>query len=405
MTGEKVNWLSKFRPFIRTVFPFAVIWCALVEIAELVAKLKFGMELDGDWYLLVLGSSAAAMAAFFRLYWLPLLVSAGAFLLLVSAVTVLSLRAPWRTFRVVLAVFAAYVVWNCRTPSEAKAWKPVYVAYDTVRGIGRYSAIVKAGTWTPERAAAVRPAPEGATNVVFVIGESTTTDRLSFFGYKRETTPRLRALGDRLEVKGPYRAWSPYTVTSLTSMFITNGISAAAAYRMAGYRTVSISSHPRWTRYCSVEYSVFASCERSIYLSEEHKGERIYDDMLLPYVKDQLAGTQPFVLFVHLIGSHFDPADRVRPEYLAGSGLDDFDRSVRFTDEVLSAIIGMLPPRTVLVFMSDHGESTDCPGWRNFSSPALWSIPLMIYPAGSPLPYGLNVQEWHNKADSVFHSI
>jgi len=84
-----------------------------------------------------------------------------------------------------------------------------------------------------------------------------------------------------------------------------------------------------------------------------------------------------------MMGSHFHASDRVRPDYLVDAGLDDYDRSIRFSDEVLYRIIKALPPRTVLYYISDHGESVDRPGWRDFSSPALWSVPVFAYPASS----------------------
>lgn len=378
------------RPFAVAV-AIAVSWCALVELAEAVAAREFGMVLDGDWFLLAVGSSVSAMGEFLSLYAVPLALALAAWLAITVAAFLVALRAPRRIALAGLAVFAGYVVWNCRTPSEAKAWKPLYVAFDTVRGAHRYAAIVRAGEWTEERAASVRPPPADATNVVFVIGESMTTDRLPFFGYAKDTMPLVGARTNELAVTGPYRAWSPYTVNALAAMFIRDGESAAVRYRRAGYRTAFVTAHNRWTRYCSVEFSVFAACEERIYLTEERPGEHIYDDMVLEHVARLVAGSRPFVLFVHLMGSHFSAAERVRPEYLADSGLDDFDRSLRFTDEVLDAIIRLLPPKTMLVYLPDHGESTDAGRWRDFSSRALWSVPLIVYPKDAALPDGFNL--------------
>ena len=101
-----------------------------------------------------------------------------------------------------------------------RAWKPVSVAFDTVRSARRYLQIADAGRWTAERAAQVRSLPEGATNYVVVIGESLTTFRLSFFGYGRRTTPVLEGLGPSLSVQGPIREPSPYTVPSLARLLI-----------------------------------------------------------------------------------------------------------------------------------------------------------------------------------------
>ena len=70
-----------------------------------------------------------------------------------------------------------------------------------------------------------------------------------------------------------------------------------------------------------------------------------------------------------------------------GEGLDGYDRSVRYTDEVLAQLIEALPPRTELFYISDHGESVDSDGWRDFRSEALWSVPMIVYlAAAAPSP-------------------
>ena len=387
---------------VRLAFAAAFLWCALVEIAEAVAGRLFGMEIDGDWYLLLTGSSLSAMGEFVRQYAVPLAAAVAAFAVLVLVACVLSFRTSRRTFALVCALAAALVAVRSWQSGSLKAWKPLYVAFDTVRGVRLYGEIAAAGEWTPERAARVRPVPEGATNYVFVIGESMTSKRLSFYGYPKRTTPDLEALGDRLEKQGPIRAPSPYTVISLARFFLLNGVSAPVRFRQAGYDTYFVGSHHRWARYCSVESSVFAACEHKVYLSEVRKGEHVYDGMLLPYVREMTSGRKPFVLFVHMMGSHFNPVDRVPPGFAENEGLDDYDRSIRCTDKVLAEIIAALPPRTVLVYVPDHGESTDRPGWRDMGSDALLSVPVFVYPAravgriGSVADFSAM---WYNLAD------
>lgn len=364
---------------LRSFVALAFVWCALVEVAEFLAGRLFGMELDGDWFLLATGSSTAAMSEFLRLYAVPLAFGMAVFLGLMAVLVVAAFRLRLRVVLLLFAVYACVGYWRF---GSLRAWKPLYVAYDTLRSARLYSDIAAAGRWTPERAAAMRLAAEGATNLVFVIGESMTTARLSFFGYGKRTTPRMESLGGALSVQGPFRAPSPYTVLALAHLFETNGCSAAVRLRQAGYHTALVSAHDRWARYCSVESSIFEACERRIHLTEISKGRHVYDDELLPYV-EELVKREPFAIFIHMMGSHFHPSDRVRPGYLADEGLDDYDRSIRFSDEVLYGIIRALPPRTVLYYVSDHGESVDRPGWRDFGSPALWSVPVFAYPAAA----------------------
>ena len=366
---------------VRVLFAALAVWCVLVEVAEFTAGRLFGMVLDGDFFLLVAGSSRAEMGEFLRLYGVPVAIAAAVVIASAAIVVWVSLRAPRRAFLCVVAAVAALAAVRVVQVGSIRAWKPLYVAFDTIRSARSYSQIAAAGRWTDERASQVRVLQECATNYVVVIGESLTTFRLSFFGYGRHTTPGLEGLGSALSVQGPVRAPSPYTVRSLADLLISDGAAAPVWFRQAGYRTSFVGAHHRWARYCSVESSIFDACEPKIYLSELMKGQHIYDEYLLPHIRELVAQKGPFALFVHMMGSHFDQKDRVPRDFDDGGGLDAYDRSVRYTDKVLSDIIAALPPRTVLLFISDHGESTDTGRWRDATSRALWSVPVFVYPA------------------------
>lgn len=367
---------------VRAAFGAALLWCAFIEIVEAVAYALFGMELDGDWYLLLTGTSLSDRLQFIRMYAWPIVGALAAFAAVAAFAAWTVLSASRKAFAIAAVAVVSLALVRINHVGAFRAWKPVYVAFDTFRSAREYGQVGEAGRWTPEREAAVRPAPEGATNYVFVIGESLTTARIQFFGYGKTTMPRLAALGDRLAAYGPVRAPSPYTVRSLMDLFISDGAAAPVWFRQAGYRTGYVSAHERWGRYCSVEAAVFAACERKVYLSDIAGEEKIYDDRLLPYAAEMMK-KEPFVLFIHMIGSHFQPGTRVPSAFAADEGLDDYDRSVRYTDEILGRLIASLPPRTELIYISDHGESVDSGGWRNFASDALWSVPVFVYPASA----------------------
>ena len=373
------------RCLLRCGFAAVAIWCLFVEIVEKFVASEFGMVLDGDWFLVLSGSSMSECIAFARVYAWPLSLAVVSFLAAAAVVAMLSLRSSRRVFRAFVFVALAAACVRISQAGSARAWKPVYVAFDTLRSARDYGSVGTAGRWTEERAAKVRRASECATNCVIVIGESLTTARLPFFGYGKNTTPHLSAMGSRLATLGPVRAPSPYTVTSLMALLVSDGASAPVWFRLAGYRTGFVGAQDRWERYCSVEAALFSACERKVYLSEVAKGDRVYDGQLLPYAEDMMASGdgRPFALFVHMAGSHFPPEDRVPPGFAEGEGLDGYDRSVRYTDEVLARLIRALPPRTELFFISDHGESVDSDGWRDLRSETLWSVPMIVYPAAA----------------------
>jgi len=367
---------------IRIAFAAALVWCVLVEAVEFFMRVRFGMEVDGDWFLLLWGSSASDRLRFLRIYAWQVAGVLGVIAATAAAAAWLAFRASARSFAVVAACALLAMAARVWSVGAFRAWKPVYVAFDTVRSAHEYGRIGRSGQWTDELAARVRPAPEGATNYVFVIGESLTSRRVPFYGYSKDTMPCLASLGGDLAAAGPVRAPSPYTVRSLAALLVSDGRSAPVWFRLAGYHTAFVGAHDRWGRYCSVEAAVFAACERKVYLSEVCGGSRIYDEQVLPYAVDMMKD-RPFALFVHLIGSHFEPGTRVPEGFAADEGLDDYDRSVRYTDKVLSRLIAALPPRTELFFISDHGESVDVASWRDVRSEAMWTVPVFVYPASS----------------------
>lgn len=394
---------------VRIAIATALVWCVLVECAERFASRYFGMELDGDWFLLVAASSSAEMSGFLSLYADRICIVFGVFVCLVVVLAVLSFRLRNPAFFAFCLIFGCYAAHGLI--SQGRAWKPLYVAYDTVRSTAEYRELIAAGVWTEARAAMVKSAPAGATNIVFVIGESLTSDRMSVYGYGKETTPSLKSQSGSLAILGPIKTTQPTTARSLRMMLTRASIADSrravetlpVSLRLRGYRTVLISAQDHWERYCGVEQMLFAACERRVYVKDVTGDGDCLDGGLIPLVGREFANGdgRPLALFVHMQGSHFPPADRIPPGFAADRGLDDYDRSVCYTDKVLGELIGMLPPRTMLVFTSDHGESVDCAGWRDQRSRSLWRVPLIVFPAklGKAFSAVSDVSEiWYNGA-------
>lgn len=372
----------------RVLLAIALCWCALVEAAEVFAGTVCHMRIDGDWFLLIAASSSKEIGEFFRAYSVGLTFGIAVLLVLWLVILGFLLFAKrWLLWGFLIFVLA-YVGWNCRTPSCFRSWNPVYVAYDTVRSTREYAELIKAGMWDEAAGCGVKSVSEGEwTNLVVVIGESMTTDRMSLYGYDKQTTPQLDALKDEMTVMDPVRPNWADTVRSLRMMFTRASEAepdharetSAVAFRRRGYRPVFIGAQPKWGRFCGVEHLIFSACETCTYIGE---GRVEPDEALLPYLEREMAfsADEPFVIFVQLQGSHFDPKYRVPPNFTTPEGFDDYDRSVYYTDSILGQMVRMLPPRTTLVYLSDHGESPDSPSWRDLNSPSVWRVPLVVYP-------------------------
>jgi len=363
---------------LRFLVALALVWCALVEVAEFLAGHLFGMELDGDWYLLVAASDATELAGFWRSYAVHLAVGLVTFVGFAVVLGAAAFKLRLKVLLLLAAVYAGVGIWRAGT---WRAWKPFYVAYDTVRGTMDYRALIRAGRWTSEREMSARKADANATNFVFVIGESLTSDRMPPYGYAKPTMPELEKRHKELAVLGPLRAPSPYTARSLMAMLVRDGETAAVAFRKAGYRTSLVSAQGHWERYCGIEQMIFAACETRRYLDG--------DGALPGVMREEIAkaGNRPFACFVHMYGSHFEPGARLPEVFAADEGLDGYDRSVRHTDKVLGELIANLPPRTVLILTSDHGESVDCTGWRDMRSESLWRVPLIVWPKAAGMRF------------------
>ena len=369
-------------------------WCALVEVAVAFVNRQFGFRLDGDWFLLLAASSPEEISEFFRTYATELTVVVAGLVVLIAAIAAVVFLVKGRGRWIFAAVVLGYLVWSI---PQGASWPPVFFAFDTLRGITQYRELLRAGIWDGEvlPGVAERPA-ESATNLVVVLGESMTTDRMSLYGYAKPTTPYLDGLRDRMSVMGPVRAVDTSTVKALRLMLTRATVekpnraieTAAVAFRRRGYRPVLISAQPKWTRRCGVGQMLFAACETRTYLADNERGHGVWDHALVDYLKREMAveDERPFAIFLHLQGSHFDPKYRVPPDFSTPEGFDDYDRSICYTDTVLGAICKALPPRTVMVYVSDHGETPDAPSWRDARSPSLWKVPLVIYPKNEALP-------------------
>lgn len=372
----------------KVLLAIGLAWCALVEVTEAFVARQFGFRLDGDWFLLLAASSPEEISEFFRVYATELTLVVAGLVVLIATIAALVFFVKGRGRWVFAAGMLGYLAWGI---SQGAGWPPLFFAFDTLRGITQYRELLRAGIWDGELLPGVAERPAGTvTNLVVVLGESMTTDRMSLYGYAKPTTPCLDGLRDRMSVIGPVCAVDASTVKALRLMLTRAtvekpnraGETAAVALRRRGYRPVLISAQPKWTRRCGVGQMLFAACETRIYLADNERGHGVWDHELVDYLKREIAvgDERPFAIFLHLQGSHFDPKHRVPPDFSTPEGLDDYDRSVRYTDAILGAICKALPPRTVMVYVSDHGETPDAPSWRDARSPSLWKVPLIIYP-------------------------
>jgi arylsulfatase A-like enzyme len=227
----------------------------------------------------------------------------------------------------------------------------------------------------------------GDLNVVFILVDTLRADRLSLYGYGRQTTPVIDDLANHGIVFERVIAQSSWTKTSMASLWTgtypaahgvlrfdhvipNEAVMPAEIFKAAGYRTVGIwrngwvAPNFGFAQGFDVYYTPKAGADAQ--LQRHSPGVASIggtDEDVLMATEDFLEhfGQEKFFLYLHLMDLHQyvfdDDADAFGPTYS-----DAYDKAIDWTDRVIGAIVGALDsagalPRTVIAISSDHGEA------------------------------------------------
>jgi glucan phosphoethanolaminetransferase (alkaline phosphatase superfamily) len=230
-----------------------------------------------------------------------------------------------------------------------------------------------------------RTAPE---IYLIIVGESSRRSNWSLFGYPRSTTPNLDAIRNELVILD--RVASNATVTSLSvAQALTRASptswwkassekSIIALLRQAGFSVHWISNQKRFGAYAGLISTIALEANSASYTEELPQSIRSdrYDSNLLSRMDEILdtSGNGKSVIFLHMMGSHLNYADRypskfnVFHEFVdAPRNLPDgqiqvvnqYDNSLRFTDYIIRSVIDRLERcrcKAAMIYFSDHGE-------------------------------------------------
>ena len=404
--------------------PYLVLWAYLVSVesVEVVARIRHGMSLDGDWLMIALASSAAEMREFFGQFgWaFPVTVIVGAAAALVGGWMFFRAAAYPQVSKASAAIGCLcclpFLICNIVMANPLSAANEVMYAFlpvDTVHNFAMYRDIVRTVNEPrlPPFDAFARDRVRDTLGV-FVIGESATRSHWHLYGYARPTTPMVDAVKDELVVFRDLRALHPTTGKSLRTLLTEATQESPGETRStfpqqcsaAGYRCGLFSAHSRWGRWEGVETLLFSGCSTKHYLHEqEDAGPDTLDDALLPPFQDEIRrhAESGLVEFLHLMGSHAPPIFRYppgrsiyprhdgdvapgidNPKSVAAMLADMYDNSIAFTDALLGRIIDMLKEQRrpcFLAYLSDHGETPMSGFWRDQRSPDLFNVPFVIW--------------------------
>ena len=218
-------------------------------------------------------------------------------------------------------------------------------------------------------------------NVILIIGESLRSDHLGLNGYERNTTPHLAAIPDLLN----YTISSSFNTTTraVTSMLshrtkdqfvdIPPEKSVVSVFKDLGFKTSWYSAQSS-KEFRNGMLNIMADEADEYFfrdrLQSSLRSDKIYDEALIPYLRDAIKeGGRNFVV-LHSFGNHvrfherhpknftiYTPECTLLPSSCPKQEVTNaYDNSVLYTDYFVSQVIESLKDtNTILFFVADHG--------------------------------------------------
>lgn len=240
--------------------------------------------------------------------------------------------------------------------------------------------------------------------IVIVVGESTTSTHMGLYGYNKETTPRLTNLSDSLYVYKDVISSHVYTTASIYDIFtLANYENNLPAFTLidyikdAGYKTYWLSNQRPVGFHDNIVSRLASSSDETLFLSyNDYRHNTLYDDVLLPKLEEKIAQNGKKVIFLHIIGTHYDYANRYPKEYEKfklnkkdrnRDIINSYDNAVLYNDYVVSEVIKLVKNKTkksAVLYFSDHGEevfdTSDFFGhFQDKPTTGMYQIPFLMY--------------------------
>ena len=252
--------------------------------------------------------------------------------------------------------------------------------------------------------------------LVLVIGESTNRQRMSLYGYPRNTTPELDKLKDQLAVFDNVITPRPYTIEALQQVLTfadeqnpdlyLSTPSLVSVMKQAGYKTFWITNQQTMTKRNTMLTTFSEQADEQVYLNNNrNQNSAQYDgDVIEPFNKALADAAPRKLIVVHLLGTHMSYQYRYPPTFdkfkdrqgVPAGVRDDqvptynsYDNAVLYNDFVVSSLIkdyAKTDPNGFLLYLSDHGEDVfDSAGHstlgRNENKPTapMYTIPFMAW--------------------------
>jgi len=214
--------------------------------------------------------------------------------------------------------------------------------------------------------------------LVVVLGESTARGHMQLYGYNRNTNPYLNSIKDSLYQYNDVISTDVFTLKAVPKMLtsIANDnenkpiSNIVDVFNKAGLKTYWLSNQ-RPISYHDNAISSIAS-QASYFKFYNHKIDKhttVLDEVMLPRYNEILDEEGRKVIFIRLIGTHFDYDKRYPPSFNKFIGekkskeetaKNHYDNAVLYNDYIIHSLLSELKIRegkSTLIYLSDHGEN------------------------------------------------
>ena len=250
-------------------------------------------------------------------------------------------------------------------------------------------------------------------NVVFILGESTTRDHMSLYGYRLPTTPKLDAMDKAGEIYVFRDVISPhtYTIGSLQEVFNFHHYESTDKWyensnlfdivRKAGYTTYWLSNQETSGKWANVALAYANRCDYQEFTGARQSFEQSYtaDGELLPLLYKYMNNDRPKNFYLlHLMGAHGEYKNRYTPDFAKFTATDEdkgsaaqrelraqYDNAILYNDTIVTQIMAAFKDKNaIVIYMPDHGEEVyDTKNLKGHSDDnatrTMLEIPFIIY--------------------------
>ncbi len=220
-------------------------------------------------------------------------------------------------------------------------------------------------------------------NIVLIIGESTSRNHMSLYGYKLDTNPLLKKLEKEGNLYKFTDTISPHcqTIPSIRKVLTFYNLESKNKWNennniidvmnVAGYNTYWFSNQSFSGFYDNIATALGTRSKTVVFNSMDSTIKRAYDEEIIRKSEKYVLNNNDnnFIIY-HLIGTHMRYEDRypksfskfqnknsLITEYNKNSIIAKYDNAILYNDYIINKIIDIFKDKeSIVIYISDHGE-------------------------------------------------